>query len=326
MAPDYIFEPSPEAVLNRVRLRLHRGAGLQRSTNRWRPNIGPHGSHAQRHRRRWRVGRRPDLDLQQGTAVGHHQRTDGHHRRHRRAGKRGSRRRFGSEENHFPRRSSVSDANVTAEQPIVATRGHHRSARSSTSSSPTGNLPKSTTPSWSPWTTGSSRPSRSNNRSATTRCAWSPWAAPTACAAACAASPTAAHHGAGGKRHAGRLFNVVGQPDRRARPRGHRPALSHPPDCPALRRTKHQGRDVRDGRQGHRFGRPFHPRRQDGHLRRRRCGQNGRDRGGHRQRRPSSIGDPVFAGVGERSREERPLARDGRVRRHQVDGDGLRAR
>ena len=95
MAPDYIFEPSPEAVLNRV---LYGFTEVQVLQAIYESLASEHSARMVAMRNATdAAGELVDdltLDLQQGTAVGHHQRTDGHHRRHRRAGKCGSRLRF----------------------------------------------------------------------------------------------------------------------------------------------------------------------------------------------------------------------------------------
>ncbi len=99
---------------------------------------------------------------------------------------------------------------------------------------------------------------------------------------------------------------------------GRRRLLPHPPPGALSGRAVHQGRGVRDRHQGHRPDRAVHQGRQDGHLRRRGRGQDGRHPGADPQHRQVPLG---LLGLRRRGRAQprgqRPVARDARLGRHQ---------
>jgi F-type H+-transporting ATPase subunit gamma len=77
MAPEYIFEPSPDAVLNRVLYGFTEVQILQALYESLASeHSARHGGDAQRHRCSRRVDRRPDPHVQQGATGRYHQRTD----------------------------------------------------------------------------------------------------------------------------------------------------------------------------------------------------------------------------------------------------------
>ncbi len=116
-----------------------------------------------------------------------------------------------------------------------------------------------------------------------------------------------------------------GHGHRHHRSGGRRRLLPDPPPRAHSGRAVDQGRSVRDRHQGHRPDRAVHQGRQDGDLRRRGRGQDGRHPGADPQHRQVPL---RLFGVRRRGRAQprgqRPLARDARFGRHQQHGDGLR--
>jgi precorrin-6B methylase 2 len=153
------------------------------------------------------------------------------------------------------------------------------------------------------------RPSRSRSTSASHRSRHRRWTPPTASSAAWSSSP---RHGRP-DHDARRQRSASAASSTSSASRSTRAAPSTPSarrstaSRPDLRRSVDEGRDLRDGHQGHRPARPVPKGRQDRPLRRRRRRQDRSHPRAHQQRRQGARRRVVFAGVGERTREGNDL-------------------
>ena len=106
-----------------------------------------------------------------------------------------------------------------------------------------------------------------------------------------------------GKATLGRIMDVLGRPIDDAGAIPDRRASRDPPKSAADGRPEADHRTARNGHQGDRPRVPVRQGRQDRPVRRRRRGQDRDHDGAHQQHREAIRWLPVFAGVGERTRE-----------------------